>query len=111
LEAGTNFPSAPDLIYALTAGRMVGHVLTPAMNSTLPIVFAEATLSAAPLLSMAIYALAGIVLAIVGYKLFDLCTPGDLHEEIVKNRNTAAAMIGAAIIVGVCVIVAASIMG
>lgn len=81
------------------------------MNYSLPIVFAQAPLSAAPLLSMVVYALVGIVLAIVGYKLFDLCTPGDLHEEIVKNRNTAAALIGAAIIVGVCVIVAASIMG
>jgi uncharacterized membrane protein YjfL (UPF0719 family) len=81
------------------------------MNYSLPIVFAQATLSTAPLLSVVVYALVGIVLAIVGYKLFDFCTPGDLHEEIVKNRNTAAALIGAAIIVGVCVIVAASIMG
>lgn len=81
------------------------------MNSFVPIVFAQTTLSAAPLFSMVVYALVGIVLAIAGYKLFDFCTPGDLHEEIVKNRNVAAALIGAAIIVGVCVIVAASIMG
>lgn len=81
------------------------------MNLSLPVVLAQATLSAAPLLSVSVYALAGIVLAIVGYKLFDLCTPGDLHEEIVKNRNTAAAMMGAAIIIGVCLIVAAAIMG
>jgi len=58
-----------------------------------------------------IFSLVGIALAITGYKLFDLCTPGNLHEEIIKHRNTAAAMIGAAIIVGVCIVVAASIMG
>lgn len=63
------------------------------------------------LLYMAIFSLAGTLLAIVGYKLFDLCTPGDLHEEIVKNRNLAAAVIGAAIIIGVCIVVAAAIMG
>jgi putative membrane protein len=62
-------------------------------------------------LAMAIFALAGIILAIVGYKLFDYCTPGDLHEEIVKHRNVAAAVIGAAVIVGVCIVVAAAIMG
>lgn len=62
-------------------------------------------------LAMAVFALAGILLAIIGYKLFDYCTPGDLHEEIVKNRNVAAAIIGAAVVLGVCVVVAASIVG
>lgn len=70
-----------------------------------------ATISLEGLGAMAIYALVGIGLAIVGYKLFDVCTPGDLHEEIVKNRNLAAAVIGAAIIIGVCIVVAAAIMG
>ena len=63
------------------------------------------------LLHTAIFSLVGTLLAIVGYKLFDLCTPGDLHEEIVKNRNLAAAIIGAAIILGVSIVVAAAIMG
>ncbi len=63
------------------------------------------------LLAMVVFALAGIVLAIVGYKLFDYCTPGDLHEEIIKNRNVAAAVIGAAVVLGVCLVVAAAIMG
>jgi len=81
------------------------------MNYSLPFVLAEISLSTSPMAAMVAYAFAGIVLAILGYKLFDLCTPGDLHEEIVKNRNTAAALIGAAIIIGVCIIVAASIMG
>lgn len=77
----------------------------------LPVVLAETALSFTPLISIVVYALFGIGLAIVGYKLFDLCTPGDLHEEIVKNRNIAAALIGAAIIIGVCLIVAAAIVG
>ena len=85
--------------------------LTKNMRSLIPVVFAQSTLSAGPLLSTVVYAFVGLALAIVGYKLFDLCTPGNLHEEIVKNRNTAAAIIGGAIIVGVSVIVAASIMG
>lgn len=63
------------------------------------------------LLATAVFALAGILLAVVGYRLFDLCTPGNLHEEIFKNRNMAAAVIGAAVIVGVSMVVAAAIMG
>jgi putative membrane protein len=61
--------------------------------------------------AMALYVLAGLALAILGYKLFDRCTPGDLHEEILKNRNIAAAIMGAAVILGVCLIVAAAIVG
>jgi putative membrane protein len=61
--------------------------------------------------AMALYSLVGVGLAIVGYKLFDLCTPGDLHDEIIKNRNSAAAIVSAAVILGVCLIIAAAIVG
>jgi len=63
------------------------------------------------LLSMAIFALCGCLLALLSYKIFDWCTPGDLHKEILEQRNLPAAILGAAIILGVCLIVAASIMG
>jgi putative membrane protein len=63
------------------------------------------------LASTAAFGLAGIALAIVGYKLFDRCTPGDLHKEIVEHRNVAAAIVAAAVILGVCVIIAAAIAG
>lgn len=89
------------------------------ISSPLPLVLAQAV-PAAPwhpdslaqaLLYVAIFSVAGMLLAIFGYKLFDYCTPGNLHEEIVKNRNIAAALIGAAIIIGVSIVVAAAIMG
>lgn len=61
------------------------------------------------LLMIGVYSLVGVLIAIAGYKLFDLCTPGDLQREIVEKGNVAAAIVGAAIIIGVCIIVAASI--
>ncbi len=63
------------------------------------------------LLYMVIFALVGIALAILGYKLFDWATPGKLHEEIIQNKNVAAALVGGAVIIGVCIIVAAAIVG
>jgi uncharacterized membrane protein YjfL (UPF0719 family) len=63
------------------------------------------------ILQTAIFALVGIVLAIIGYKLFDLATPGKLHKEILENKNMAAGLIGAAIILGVCILVAAAMLG
>ena len=53
----------------------------------------------------------GIFAAIAGYKLFDKCTPGDLHQEIVQNKNMAAAIVAGSVILGVCIIVAAAIVG
>ena len=58
-----------------------------------------------------IFAAIGIVAAILGFKLFDKCTPGNLEKEITEHRNVAAAIIAAAVIIGVSIIIAASMLG
>ena len=60
---------------------------------------------------MLLFAGVGIVAAIAGYKIFDKCTPGHLNKEILEHRNIAAAIIAAAVILGVCIIIAASMLG
>ena len=61
--------------------------------------------------NLLIFAGIGLVSAIIGYKVFDLCTPGHLTKEILEHRNVAAAIIGGAVILGVCIIVAAAMIG
>ena len=63
------------------------------------------------LLYMGIFVVVGVALAIAGYKFFDYFTPGNLHKEIVENKNVAAAIIGGAVIIGTCIIVAAAMIG
>lgn len=53
----------------------------------------------------------GIVAAIAGFKLFDKCTPGDLTKEILEQRNIAAAIVAGSVILGVCLIIAAAMLG
>lgn len=60
---------------------------------------------------MLLFAGIGIGAAILGYKLFDKCTPGDLHKEIIEHKNIAAAIVAAAVILGVSIIIAASMLG
>ena len=60
---------------------------------------------------MLLFAAVGIATAILGYKLFDKCTPGDLTREILENKNIAAAIVAAAVILGVCIIIAAAMLG
>ncbi len=58
-----------------------------------------------------LFAAIGITAAILGYKLFDKCTPGDLHKEIIEHKNIAAAIVAAAVIIGVSIIIAAAMVG
>lgn len=58
-----------------------------------------------------VFGITGIILAIAGFKLFDLLTPGDLQKEIFENRNLAAAILAGAFIIGICIVVAAAVGG
>lgn len=60
---------------------------------------------------MLLFAAIGIAVAVIGYKIFDKCTPGDLSREIIEHKNVAAAIVAAAVILGVCLIVAAAMLG
>ena len=60
---------------------------------------------------MLLFAAIGILAAIAGYKVFDKCTPGDLHKEILENKNVAAAIVAGSVILGVCIIIAAAMVG
>ena len=60
---------------------------------------------------MVLFSAVGIIAAIAGYKLFDKCTPGDLHNEIVQHKNVAAAVVAGSVILGVCMIIAAAMLG
>ncbi len=63
------------------------------------------------LANMLIFAGVGIAAAIAGYWLFDKCTPGDLNKEIIQNKNIAAAIVAAAVILGVSLIIAVAMLG
>lgn len=63
------------------------------------------------ILNTIIFAALGIVLAVVGYKALDKCTPGDLQREIFENKNVAAAILAGAVILGLCLIIAAAMIG
>ena len=63
------------------------------------------------ILNMLIFAAIGIAAAVAGFKVFDKCTPGDLNKEIQENKNIAAGIVAAAVILGVCIIVAAAMLG
>ena len=61
--------------------------------------------------SVIIFAIIGILASLAGFKLWDRFSPGNLEDEICKKQNIAAAILGAAIILGICIIIAAAMIG
>lgn len=61
------------------------------------------------LLSAVLFGAVGIVMAVVGFKLFDWITPGHLGSEITSKSNIAAAILAGAVVIGISIIMAAAI--
>lgn len=60
----------------------------------------------AQIISTLVFSGLGIILAIVGFKLFDAVIPSSLEKEICEKNNIAAAILAAAVVLGICIIVA-----
>jgi putative membrane protein len=62
------------------------------------------------LLDASIFGVAGIALLIIGYYIWELVTPYNLRRELQENKNLAVAVVVAAFIIGMAIVIAASII-
>jgi hypothetical protein len=61
------------------------------------------------ILSTLVFGLIGVVVAIIGFKLFDAMIPFNLEQEICEKQNLAVALLCAGMMLGICIIVAAAV--
>ena len=61
------------------------------------------------IMSTVLFGFLGVIMAVVGFKLFDWIIPADLEVEITEKQNTAVAILCAGMLIAVGVIVAATI--
>ena len=66
-------------------------------------------LKPAVVLGSLVYALIGVIVFWVSFLIIDKLTPYDLWGELVERRNTALALVVAAMCLGISIIVAAAI--
>jgi len=66
----------------------------------------ELTSFVTELASTILYSFVGIVMAVIGFKVVDWLTPGDLAEEVAHKENRALAVLAGSMMVGVCIIIA-----
>ena len=62
------------------------------------------------LLDAALFGITGIVLLIIGYYVWEFITPYNLRREIHENKNVAVAIVVAAFILGMAIVIAASLI-
>jgi uncharacterized membrane protein YjfL (UPF0719 family) len=62
------------------------------------------------LIDASIFGIVGVVLLIVGYYLWELVTPYNVRKELQENQNVAVAIVVASFIVGMAIVVAASLI-
>jgi putative membrane protein len=58
-----------------------------------------------------IYAVVGMILLYLGYRLFDLLTPTDMQKKIFEEGNTAVAITVGAFIIGLALVILGAIHG
>jgi putative membrane protein len=58
-----------------------------------------------------VYSALGIAMACVAFRVIDWITPGDLGRELAEEKNLALAVLTGAFVVGVCIIIAAAMLG
>ncbi len=59
------------------------------------------------LLATIVYSIVGILMGVIGFKVVDWLTPGDLAEEVAHKENRALAVLAGSMMLGVCIIIAA----
>ncbi len=63
-----------------------------------------------PILSTLIFGVIGILLTVLGFKLFDWMLPKvNVETELAEHHNIAVAIVMAAVILGISIVVAATI--
>ncbi|MCS7073521.1 MAG: DUF350 domain-containing protein, partial [Bacteroidia bacterium] len=58
-----------------------------------------------------IYSVLGILMMAIGFKVLDALTPGTLSKIIMEEKNLAAGVLAAAMVIGISIIIASAIVG
>ncbi len=58
-----------------------------------------------------IYALLGMVLLFIGYRVFDWMTPTDMQKKIFEEGNVAVGILAGSFIIGLAIVILSGIHG
>jgi putative membrane protein len=94
-------------IYLTTIAALLAGTLAPILAHA-DDVAPRIGMSTGLLLSV-VYGLVGILLLMIGYKIFEWITPFSVNDALSKDQNRALGIVVGAIFIGVAIIVAAAL--
>lgn len=56
-----------------------------------------------------IFSLIGIIMSVIAFKIIDWLIPGKMTHQIADEKNVAIGIVAGAMILGICIIIAAAI--
>jgi putative membrane protein len=98
------FPGSKTLFLKKSSAILPGMALDTGFSL---LAWAPQTMSEA-ITSTALFALVGLILSVVGFKLFDWITPVSFDKELEKG-NIAVGILCGAIVIGICHVIAAAL--
>ena len=58
-----------------------------------------------------VYSILGLIILLVGFKVFDVFTPYKLHKELAEDQNVAIGVMVAGLFIALAIIIASAIVG
>lgn len=88
--------------------KLFNSVAALALLSVSNAVLAQTSMAefSSELFSTILYSVVGIVMGVIGFKVVDWLTPGNLAEEVAHKENRALAILAGSMMLGVCIIIA-----
>ena len=87
---------------------LAANLLIPALGHAQQAGAPRVGLAAGLILSV-VYGLVGILLLMIGYKIFEWITPFSVNDALAKDQNRAVGIVVGAIFIGIAIIVAAAL--
>ncbi len=87
---------------------LLANLLLPALGYAQQVGAPRIGLASGLILSV-VYGLVGILLLMIGYKIFEWITPFSVNDALSKDQNRAVGIVVGAIFIGVAIIVAAAL--
>ena len=95
-------------IYLTTIAALLAGTFAPILAHSAADVAPRIGMSTGLLLSV-VYGLVGILLLMIGYKIFEWITPFSVNDALSKDQNRAVGIVVGAIFIGIAIIVAAAL--
>lgn len=95
----------------LCTGRRAVALALVALLPSMPL-YAQSALEGMgrEIIETVVYSLIGILMAVIGFKVVDWLTPGNLAEDVAHKENRALAILAGSMILGVCMIIASALI-